>query len=470
MLNTIDSLYEIIQAISTLDLEKCLANIVHSASIIVGAPFAAVFIYQSGSLELKSWVGAHVSPEDLFLITPGNIVKEVIKQRKLILIQDTDTVHNILPLLPNSRSVLAVPLEIDNKIIGVLLIESTRVNAFGNRAQKRLIRLATLAAIAISNADLFYQLEERNREILLINEMSSALQKCNGVREALEAAAQYGNRFFPFTEGVFFMPKYDAHPVEEVVSWGGLDEKEAKKIINSAKQKLCIPLKARDENIGILYLRKKKGANSNGLFLDDSQKRLITTFTDQISLALDNLKLREILTYQALRDSLTGLYNRRYMEESLKRKLSRAKRKKGTLSLMMLDIDFFKRVNDTYGHKAGDKVLIKLSRILNTHIRKGDIACRYGGEEFLIILPDVELPVAYDRGEKIRKVFKNCSFELGNQRLGPITVSIGIVAYPTHGETPHKLLMEADKALYKAKMTGRDRVVIGYAGNNFNCF
>jgi diguanylate cyclase (GGDEF)-like protein len=137
---------------------------------------------------------------------------------------------------------------------------------------------------------------------------------------------------------------------------------------------------------------------------------------------------------------------------------------------MMLDIDFFKRVNDTYGHKAGDKVLIKLSRILNTHIRKGDIACRYGGEEFLIILPDVELPVAYDRGEKIRKVFKNCSFELGNQRLGPITVSIGIVAYPTHGETPHKLLMEADKALYKAKMTGRDRVVIGYAEHNINCF
>ena len=148
-------------------------------------------------------VGAHVSPENLFLITPGNIVKEVIMQRKLILIQDTDTVHNILPLLPNSRSVLAVPLEIDNKIIGVLLIESTRVNAFGNRSQKRVIRLAALAAIAISNADLFYQLEERNREILLINEMSSALQKCNGV-EDFEAAAQYGNRFFPFTEGVFY--------------------------------------------------------------------------------------------------------------------------------------------------------------------------------------------------------------------------------------------------------------------------
>ncbi|MGI6685600.1 MAG: diguanylate cyclase [Bacillota bacterium] len=460
-MNTLVSLHEIIQDVSTLDLEKCLANIVHNAITLIDAPFAAVFIKQGGVLKLKSWVGAHVSPCNLFLTTPGNIVKEVISQNKVILLQDVSKVDKILPLVPASRSVLAVPLKINDTIIGVLLIESPRANAFSQGDRDQVVRFASLAAIAISNADLFRKLEEKNREILLINEMSSALQKCNNIREALEVAVKYGAKLFPLADGIFFVPRKDSHTKEELVSWGNLSEKKAIKIISLSNNKFSNPLIARNENLGMLYLNKKNGSGVPDQLLDDSSRGLVTTFTDQISLALDNLKLRETLTYQALRDSLTGLYNRRFMEEFLERELSRAKRKNKTIVLMMLDIDYFKEVNDTYGHKAGDKVLIELSKILRSYIRKGDIACRYGGEEFLIILPDIDISVAYKRAEKIRRAIKNRSIKFEGKHLDPITVSLGLVAYPTHGKTSHKLLMEADKFLYQAKMAGRDRISLG---------
>lgn len=170
-------------------------------------------------------------------------------------------------------------------------------------------------------------------------------------------------------------------------------------------------------------------------------------------------QLHKQLQEQAMRDSLTGLYNRRYLDETLERELARAKREAYPLSLMMIDLDHFKKVNDTYGHLAGDEVLKFFSGLLNESARAEDILCRYGGEEFLLLLPKMPLEVARERAEKWRTDFEAQTVVVGEYRIRT-TLSVGIAAYPDHGTTPDQLTQSADLALYLAKKDGRNRVVV----------
>ncbi|APW44401.1 sensor domain-containing diguanylate cyclase [Rhodoferax saidenbachensis] len=168
--------------------------------------------------------------------------------------------------------------------------------------------------------------------------------------------------------------------------------------------------------------------------------------------------LQTRLREQANRDSLTGLYNRRYLDDTLARELARCKREGQPLSLMLIDIDHFKRVNDTYGHPAGDEVLRALARMLNTHARSGDVACRYGGEEFLMLLPHMPLQTAMQRAEQWRADFGTATLVFGDFHI-QATLSVGIATYPGDGTSPETLIANADLALYRAKNNGRNRVV-----------
>lgn len=170
-------------------------------------------------------------------------------------------------------------------------------------------------------------------------------------------------------------------------------------------------------------------------------------------------RLQVALQELAVRDSLTGLYNRRYLDETLDREVSRARREGNPLSLVMLDIDYFKRVNDTYGHQVGDEVLRMLAATLSADIRAEDVACRYGGEEFLILLPNMPLETAMLRAEAWRAAVERLSIAHGNFELS-FTISLGVSAYPDHGKTPDDLTRCADQALYQAKHEGRNRVSI----------
>lgn len=181
---------------------------------------------------------------------------------------------------------------------------------------------------------------------------------------------------------------------------------------------------------------------------------------DIVSLALANLKLRETLRNQAIRDPLTGLFNRRYMEESLKREMYRAMRRGTKLGIIMLDIDHFKRFNDTYGHAAGDALLQELGNFLQARIRKEDIACRYGGEEFTLILPDSSLEDTRRRAEELREEVKHLHVRYNGEPIGNVTLSLGVAVFPDHGETAETVLQTADWALYLAKEKGRDQVVV----------
>ncbi|HEX8964058.1 MAG TPA: diguanylate cyclase, partial [Rhodocyclaceae bacterium] len=166
-------------------------------------------------------------------------------------------------------------------------------------------------------------------------------------------------------------------------------------------------------------------------------------------------KLEEL----AIRDGLTGLYNRRYLDETLEREIARAKREGHSLALVMMDVDHFKRLNDTYGHPAGDQVLVALGELLRGDTRAEDVACRYGGEEFLVLLPHMSLEAARERAEAWRQRFAETVVRHGELCLST-TISLGVTAYPNHGHTSEELTQSADLALYLAKHDGRNRVTV----------
>jgi len=176
---------------------------------------------------------------------------------------------------------------------------------------------------------------------------------------------------------------------------------------------------------------------------------------------IETLRRREEgLREQVNRDALTGLFNRRYLDDSLSRELSLSWRRSATLSLAALDIDHFKRFNDTFGHDAGDMALRECARVLSKNLRKSDIACRLGGDEFALVLPDSSLADTRQRVEEICALIKQVDLQHHGRALGTMTVSVGIAVSPDHGFTAEGLLRAADTALYTAKQNGRGRVIL----------
>lgn len=217
---------------------------------------------------------------------------------------------------------------------------------------------------------------------------------------------------------------------------------------------LCLPLNAQGDALGLLYLSGPPSA------LDQA---LATTAAEQLSMALANLKLKETLHNQSIRDALTGLFNRRFLEGSLARELGRASRKQRSLAVLMLDVDFFKKFNDNYGHPGGDALLTAVGGVLRQLSRPEDIPCRYGGEEFTLILPDTDAATAVARGERIREAIAALRVAHEGKPLSAVTASIGIAVFPDHHAEMEPLLQAADGALYRAKAEGRNRVLLADA-------
>jgi diguanylate cyclase (GGDEF)-like protein len=195
------------------------------------------------------------------------------------------------------------------------------------------------------------------------------------------------------------------------------------------------------------------------------RRQLAATVAEQVALAIANLNLRESLRLQAVRDPLTGLYNRRYMEEFLDRELHAARRKNRPLAMMMLDLDHFKIYNDTFGHSAGDRALAAFGETLLRCVRTEDIACRYGGEEFLLILPECTVKQATMRAEEISKRLRDSRSTSDGLAANPLSVSIGIAGFDETTDRMDLLLKFADDALYQAKRAGRDRVIAARSGS-----
>jgi diguanylate cyclase (GGDEF)-like protein len=221
------------------------------------------------------------------------------------------------------------------------------------------------------------------------------------------------------------------------------------------------PILNDDQCLGVMAF----GRDKPGYEFTFDQIQYGRLFANLTALVLNNAQLREALREQSIRDPLTGLYNRRYMEEVLKQHLRRVTRHLHPLGVIMIDIDHFKSFNDAHGHAAGDALLRELGRFLQSHIRGEDVACRYGGEEFILIMPDASLETARQRAEHLRQMVKEVHVHDAGRSLEEITLSLGVAVYPQHGRSRDDVLRSADVALYRAKQEGRDRVVVAEKAN-----
>lgn len=336
------------------------------------------------------------------------------------------------------------------------------------------------------------KLEQHNLEISLLNRMGEMLQASNSLKQTYRIVAETMSGLFPYVAGALFMTDEDGQTLRQVSSWGGyrqdaaafsLDDCQAlrrgkpHRALQPGEEQacehicdappfysLCLPLTGQDEVLGMLHIfcnAKAKGQSCQEVSSRlDAKQQLIATIVDHLSMAQANLKLRERLHHLSVRDGLTGLFNRRYLEETLRSEIRRADRKGSFTGVILLDVDFFKKFNDTYGHEAGDVVLIELGKLLVSKVREEDVVCRYGGEEFVVILPDSPLEQVGKRAELIRKsVAEELKINYHGQQFN-VTISVGVADYPIHGSNSDDVLNAADKALYQAKAAGRNRVVV----------
>jgi diguanylate cyclase (GGDEF)-like protein len=330
------------------------------------------------------------------------------------------------------------------------------------------------------------ELREHTDRIETVNQFVELLQSCLTPEEAYQQTTRVMGSFFP--GGTLLMLNPSRNLLDVAANWGAPSTRQGpfspqscwalrKGQIHVARpgnfallcghidacstaSHICIPMVAQGDAMGVVSIvipnLHEAGADDDTL---QSKQDLAVSLTEQISLAFANLMLRETLKYQSVRDPLTGLFNRRHMEEALERELLRSARTTKPVSVLMADIDHFKQFNDTFGHEAGNVLLRELGSLLSSQVRGGDIACRYGGEEFLLILAEVGLQAASERAAKLAEQVRLMHVRHHGETLRRVTLSIGVAEYPRHGTTAALLVNAVDEALYKAKAQGRDRIV-----------
>lgn len=324
----------------------------------------------------------------------------------------------------------------------------------------------------------------RNTQMEISAAMLQALGAVATLHETSRIISIYCAKLFPELSGALYLHRNSRDVLEQQASWGtpgALAEqfepsecwalqrghvhytRDAQDLCCThyadtsvaATGRLCVPLISQGEVIGLLYLECQSADRATF-----KQQHLLDRTAEQIALALSNVKLRETLHRQSIVDPLTGMFNRRYMDETLKRELSRAERKKAPLALIVLDLDHFKHVNDTYGHSTGDHVLKSVAQQVMESIRDGDLACRFGGEELVLILPECDAATAMQRAQKLCSAIALLDLHHGGHTLGMVTASFGVAEFPQHGRDATALLHAADQAMYCAKQAGRNCVAI----------
>lgn len=394
----------------------------------------------------------------------------------------------VMPRLPEMG--LYASAVVDSLLVGLLVFPVLHYSIFKPLIKDIKKRREAEDSLKVSNAELVKamdELQEKSRASALLADMDDLLQSSSDFEEAYGIIGRSSTLLFPGSSGSLMILSPSRNFSESSVNWGDREpscKPEAcnpeecwtlrRGQVNILKQDktgfpcksllsadrgdyLCVPLQAHGEALGVYFLQFESDR------LSDSKRLLALTASKQVALALANLKLTEALRVQSVRDPLTGLFNRRYMGVTLERELHRAARRSNPLGLVMIDLDHFKRFNDTFGHDAGDSVLRELGVFLRNQTRKEDVVCRYGGEEFLIILPDASLEMSRRRAEKIRDEVRYLNLRHNGAPLGPVTLSMGVAAYPENGPSPDGIIEAADKALYVAKTGGRDTVVVADA-------
>jgi diguanylate cyclase (GGDEF)-like protein len=370
--------------------------------------------------------------------------------------------------------------------VGVL---SRTFNTMLERIQTRDAELATYsehleAEVAARTAQLQEAntwLERSRGQIELLSNMAATLQTCLAQEEVGTVVGPFLERLLPGSSGGVYLVKNSRNVVEVGARWGAAPpdlmvfppndcwaiRRGQMHVVDEAltaprcahgrtevRCQACAPMMAQGEMLGILHAESRAGPVS------PVDQALLQRVAGEVAQALANLRYRDALKRMAIRDPLTGLFNRRYLEEYLAMEITRSMRNQQHLGLVLVDIDHFKAFNDSYGHEAGDEVLCEVGKLFMRHIRDGDAACRYGGEEFVLAMWECPPEAARTRAEALREDVKKLQVRIGQRALGGITLSAGVAVFPDHGTTAEEVLRAADRALYTAKLAGRDRVCV----------
>jgi diguanylate cyclase (GGDEF)-like protein len=322
-----------------------------------------------------------------------------------------------------------------------------------------------------------------NEQLSLSAEMLQSVDSIETPDELDEIISVFLKKLFPSTTGAIYLYKNSRDVLERSAHWGIIDnDKEilqpsecwalrlgrthqnvhgadlscphtGKELTVGATQ-LCVPMLSQGDVIGLMVVTIVESK------IEAIERNFVVTIAEQLGLAINNVRLRNTLRQQSTIDPLTGLYNRRYFDESLKREMIRAQRKKTSVAIVMIDLDHFKQINDTYGHDGGDQVLREAAKRILGRIRGSDVACRYGGEEIVLLLADCNSHDASLCAEAIRSSLVEIELHNLGQTIAQVSASFGVAAWPEHAIDETELIKAADRSLYMAKKAGRNRVCI----------
>ena len=478
-------LYDASQAVlSTFDLDEVLTQILSIIRDYFQLQNGAVMLLDKSRQEL--YIHKHFGRSNVdtgYRVPVGKgLTGAAAKLKRPIHAEDVTKDSRYIRRVEETKSEVAIPLMVRDEVVGVLDFQSDQIGYFDAGMIDLLTLFSTQASIALENARL-YSLERRRAEQLeAINAVARQTTAVLDLDQLLTVVCRLVLEWFRIDHVAVLLVEGDGLRVRAYegtltpnVDMGthlapgvGLASQslaQGKSLIENdvtavaryvpgfleTKSEMCVPLIFFGEKLGVLALDR---ASDNGFDQDEIQP--LESVADICAAAIQNANNFERMKELAYVDGLTGIFNRRYFEMRIAEELERAVRFMGRMSVIMVDIDHFKRLNDEFGHLLGDEVLRGVSNILKQQLRKVDMVSRYGGEEFAIIIPETTGANALVVAEKLRRQIESHPFP-GVPR--PVTISCGVADYPSHGNIRDELVAAADGALYQAKQAGRNRVI-----------
>ncbi len=471
--------------LSTFDLDEVLQRILGIARDYFQLQNVAIFLLDKETQELcvRSQIGWDEGKEQIRVKVGEGLTGSAALRKQPVYAPDVSHDERYVCSATSTRSEVAIPLLVQDEVVGVLDFQSDRLNHFDKATIELLILFSTQAAMALQNAKLYSLERQRARQLQAINaiaQQSTAVLEihellsrvCCLIQEAFQVPqvslflheenemvlrAQYGDLKLQVKEGSRFA--LDGAPWSDILASGGtITENDLTKTPDSHRffadcaSRTLIPLVSFGQTLGVLGLH-----SSHRNAFQGGELQTLESVADICATSIQNANYVERVKQLAYMDGLTGIFNRRYFELRIMEEIERAKRYGNGMSVLLADIDKFKKLNDDFGHLAGDEVLRQVSEIFRNHLRKIDIVCRYGGEEFGVLLPETSGQLALKVAEKLRKAVE--CFQFRGVPLS-VTMSAGIAAFPDHGTKRDELVRAADIQLYAAKQAGRNRVIL----------
>jgi diguanylate cyclase (GGDEF)-like protein len=474
-------LYDASQAVlSTFDLDEVLSQILSIVRDYFHLEHGSILLLdeETDELYVRSVFGGNADAERGRVPVGKGLTGSAAKLKRPVYCADVSKDERYINAVESTRSELSVPLMVRDKVVGVLDCQSEQVDNFDNETIDLLTLFAAQASIGLQNAKLYSLLQRRAAQLEAINAIAKQTTVEIELKVLLDRFCTQLPISLPVDHVAVFLRDEDNRlmlraehgamtthlRVGDHLPGGDTcrqsDPRDSSTVqgpvtcpepcFEGAKAEVCLPLVSFGENVGLLVC-----VSAQHLSFSENDVTALESVADILATAVQNSRYVERVKMMALRDGLTGLFNRRYFEEKVSEEITRSLRYGHPLSMLMIDLDHFKLVNDEFGHLLGDEVLRQASTIFTRQLRKVDSICRYGGEEFAIILPDTNLAAAISVGEKLRRAIEAHHFP-GVSR--PVTISVGVAIFPSNGTDRDDLVRPADQSLYEAKQLGRNRV------------